>query len=890
MIKAHYPLSIITQLLLVIALLISAPLTADATPIDYSRAAKIAQKYITLPNGKNFKAQVSQRHSNSDTPYYIFNDAHGRGFVIVAGNDVMGEILAYSTENTLDTLNANPCVKWLLEGYRQTYDDVKDEKVAASQASPRAATFLQTVSPLLKTKWGQSHPFNAQTGYPYSGCVATAVAQMMYYYQWPTHGFGKNEYTVTYDQTTKSADFSQSYYDWDNMLPDYRYSVRATTIQENAVAQLMSDVGIASSMQYTPSSSGTQGFFAYQALQKHFDYTAAYVTRAIEGPSRFACILRQELLNGCPVYLEGRPANTASGHAWVADGFDENGLFHMNFGWDGQGDAYYSLTNLSLSQTGGEFQGKPLAFNRAITAILAHPNNGKYPDIDRELLESSPQLMFNEGGSLTLNGTEDKSFFPSQPQTVELNSFVNRGAPFKGDVGIAVCNDAGEYLRIFYSDDHANGGFTERIYGADHDGFMGTDYLVNQPLHVQIRLAGLSNGYYRLIPVCVSRNDDGTWSDFFRMKKAPTIEVELTDDAGRVSEVCSDDAQFQLMAQPRLSAAAERGGKVQAFFTVKNLNGVPRDCYMRVQLLDEHQEVVLDSRVDECTEIEGFSDAEIPITISLPTNLSPGRYEVKLLLSADKEGTLFYPIHKIHDKDVPCIEVVEAQEKPLMAKVEVFLADDSNNKIASGSVDLSQTSLFKLAVSLRTSEDKCYSGHITMLAEDTQTKERTYVKGIDDEVNVSSSYDVPLFSYWLRKDNLPWYDGHTYRLMVMGQLDGQDVELDNPEAAPYYLKREGNVLTLFQQDVVTGFSSTSTCLSTTKPFSVRRKGDDFIISAHDLFGVSMYNVSGRLVKRALSANGRQGVLSLRKLERGIYLLHIECDGGRHTYNEIVLVK
>lgn len=890
MIKAHYPLSIITQLLLVIALLISVPLTADATPIDYSRAAKIAQKYITLPNGKNFKAQVSQRHSNSDTPYYIFNDAHGRGFVIVAGNDVMGEILAYSTENTLDTLNANPCVKWLLEGYRQTYDDVKDEKVAASQASPRAATFLQTVSPLLKTKWGQSHPFNAQTGYPYSGCVATAVAQMMYYYQWPTHGFGKNEYTVTYDQTTKSADFSQSYYDWDNMLLDYRYPVRATTIQENAVAQLMSDVGIASSMQYTPSSSGTQGIFAYQALQKHFDYTAAYVTRAIEGPSRFASILRQELLNGCPVYLEGRPANTASGHAWVADGFDENGLFHMNFGWDGQGDAYYSLTNLSLSQTGNEFQGKPLAFNRAITAILAHPNNGKYPDIDRGLLESSPQLMFNEGGSLTLNGTEDKSFFPSQPQTVELNSFVNRGASFKGDVGIAVCNDAGEYLRIFYSDDHANGGFTERIYGADHDGFMGTDYLVNQPLHVQIRLDGLSNGYYRLIPVCVSRNDDGTWSDFFRMKKAPTIEVELTDDAGRVSEVCSDDAQFQLMAQPRLSAAAERGGKVQAFFTVKNLNGVPRDCYMRVQLLDEHQEVVLDSRVDECTEIEGFSDAEIPITISLPTNLSPGRYEVKLLLSADKEGTLFYPIHKIHDKDVPYIEVIEAQEKPLMAKVEVFLADDSNNKIASGSVDLSQMSPFKLAVSLRTSEDKCYSGPITMLTEDVQTKEKIYVRGIDDEVYVSPSFDVPLFSYWLRKDNIPWEDGHTYRLIVMGQIDGQDVELDNPKEASYYLKCEGDMLTLFQQNVVTRYSAAATSLPITTAFRVKREGDHLMISSHDLGCVSLYHVSGRLVKRVTSADEHQAVLPIRKLERGIYLLHIECDGGRHTYSDIVWVK
>ena len=182
-----------------------------------------------------------------------------------------------------------------------------------------------------------------------------------------------------------------------------------------------------------------------------------------------------------------------------------------------------------MSQTGGEFQGKPLAFNRAVTAILAHPNNGKYPDIDRGLLEGSPQLMFNEGGSVALKGADDKSFSTSQPQTIVINSFVNRGTPFKGDIGIAVCNDSGKFVRVAYSDDHDNGGFTERIYGADHDGFMGTDYLVNQPQHVQMSLAGLANGYYRLTPVCVARNDDGTWGDLFRMKKAPIIEVELTD-------------------------------------------------------------------------------------------------------------------------------------------------------------------------------------------------------------------------------------------------------------------------------------------------------------------------------------------------------------------------
>lgn len=211
-------------------------------------------------------------------PYYIYNDAQGKGFVVVAGDDDMGDVLAYSTEGALDTLQANPGVKLLLEAYRQTYDVLKEGRVMV-QRKARSGLFSKTVSPLLKSKWGQSHPFNAQTGYPYSGCVATAVAQMMYYYQWPAQGRGKNEYRVTYYNTMKSADFSQSHYDWANMLPDYNYPVSATKEQEDAVALLMNDVGVASFMQYTPASSGTQGIFAYQALQKNFDYTAALSPR-----------------------------------------------------------------------------------------------------------------------------------------------------------------------------------------------------------------------------------------------------------------------------------------------------------------------------------------------------------------------------------------------------------------------------------------------------------------------------------------------------------------------------------------------------------------------------------------------------------------------------------
>ena len=871
----HHAVAVLS---VIAGMLVAVSLTAHGKDINPQKAAQIAKRYVTLSHNNSAKAQTRGINRTTEAPYYIFNDARGRGFVIVSGDDEMGEVLAYSTERTLDTLNANPCVKLLLEGYRQTFEVLKEGKVIV-QGSTRAGQFSQTVSPLLKSKWGQSHPFNAKTGYPYSGCVATAVAQMMYYYQWPAQGRGKNEYNVTYYNTKKSADFSQSHYDWANMLPDYRYPVHATSAQEDAVALLMSDVGIASFMQYTPNASGTQGLFAYQALQKNFDYTAAYITRAVEGPSRFAEILRQELLNGCPVYLEGRPTGSASGHAWVADGFDKNGLFHMNFGWEGQSDAYYSLTALNLSQTGNEFQGKPLAFNRAITAILAHPNNGKYPAIERGLLETSPQLMFNEGGFFSLKDVTGKTFNPSQTITVEINSFVNRGNPFKGDIGVAVYDEGGILKQVAYSDDHASGGLTQRIYGADHAGFMGRDFLINQAQPVKISLAGLGNGYYRLIPVCVARKDDGSWDEFLPMKKAPIIEVELANGAARISETCTEDAHFQLMAQPRLADKAEQGEKVQAVFTVKNLNGVPRDCYLRVQLLDASKTVVLNTRADKATEIEGFTEAEIPIVLSLPSGIAIGRYEVKLETSTDEAETLPCPINNIHDKDAAYIEVVKAQERPLMEKAEVFLADDSNEKIASGSIDISRVPNFKLAVALRTSEGKSYEGPVSMFCEDIQTKEKIKIRGFDDHVTISSSFEVPLYSYWLRKSNLQLADGHTYRVIVMGQIEGKDVELKNPKAPTCYLKRKGDILTLYY-DVPTGIDTAPTA---TTSFDIRRDGNQLTVSGSDLRTLRLYNVGGTLVKQVSAMDGSYATISLQGLEQGVYLLRIEAGRQHHTY-------
>lgn len=866
-------------------LLTALPLASHAKDIKPLQAARIAERYIKL-TPESF-VRPATRAADVNTPYYIYNDARGQGFVIVSANDAMGEVLAYSTEETLDTLNANPCVKLLLESYRQTYEVLKEGDAMvlkqshiahnAADADTRSGLFTKTVAPLLKSRWGQEHPFNSLTGYPYSGCVATAVAQMMYYHKWPAQGKGRNEYTVNYYNTTKSADFSLSHYDWNNMLPDYRYPVNANTVQQNAVALLMNDVGVASFMQYTPSASGTQGAMAYRALQNNFDYTAAYVTKAVEGPTRFAEILRQELLNGCPVYLEGHPAGSASGHAWVTDGFDENGLFHMNFGWEGQGDAYYSLTNLSVSQSGSEFQGKPLAFNRAITAILAHPNNGKHPDIDRSLLESSPQLMFNEGGSLTIKDTDGKTFNPMQTLTVDMCSFVNRGNPFKGDIGVAVYDDEGNFHSVVYSDDHADGGLTERIYGADHNGYMGTDYLINQPQSISVNLANMPDGYYRLIPVCVARKEDGTWDEFLPMKKAPVIEVQLTGGSGRISETCSEEARLQLMAQPRLSAPAEQGSKVQAFFTVKNLNGVPRDCYMRVKLLDEDGTVVLSVRTDNATEIEGFTTSEIPILLSLPASIKPARYKVLLEITADEEETQPYPINNIHDKDAAYIEVIKAQPRPIMAQTEVYLADDTHAKIETGSIDISNGQLFKIAVSLLASEGRSYEGHIRLLAEDIVTKERIQINGIDDNVSVSSSFAVQLFSYWLKNSNQPFANGHTYRFVVMGEIDNEDMELNNPQQPYYYLKRQASIITISQ-----GTSTAIVSTPTDASVQVNRNGNQLSVSGNNILTIRLYNANGILLQQAPAIDDR-ATISLQDTAHGTYLLQVVTANQCSTY-------
>lgn len=264
--------------------------------------------------------------------------------------------------------------------------------------------------------------------------------------------------------------------------------------------------------------------------------------------------------------------------------------------------------------------------------------------------------------------------------------------------------------------------------------------------------------------------------------------------------------------------------------------------------------------------------------LDIPTDLAPARYEVKLEVTRDKEETDFYPINDIHDKDVAYIEVVKAEEKPLMAKMEVFFSDNSDEKVESGSIDMAQMSLFKIGVLLRTNEKLSYEGHVKMVCEDVESGETVAVNGIDDDVTVSSAFDIPLYSYWLRKSSVKFEDAHIYKVVMIGEKNGEEMELKVADAPDTYIKREGDVLTL-THDVPTGIGSAA---STVAPVSVKREGSQIVVSGEGIKSVSLYNLSGELITTSTSHH-----LTTSTLKPGVYVLHIEADKQTHVYKFIL---
>lgn len=210
------------------------------------------------------------------------------------------------------------------------------------------------VDPLLSDLWHQYYePYTLCTptidGEPcVAGCVASAMAQVMHYWQYPEHGYGSHTYVdSTGCKQILSCDFSQHAYNWANMLDDYE-GVNYSPSEGLAVAQLMADCGVAVNMRYGTGASGARSVYQPQALYEHFGYDKGMQMRFRDFYTldEFTLMLKRELSNGHPVLISAH--STSLGHAFVCDGYDERGFFHFSFGNpSGEGDAWIYLPYLT---------------------------------------------------------------------------------------------------------------------------------------------------------------------------------------------------------------------------------------------------------------------------------------------------------------------------------------------------------------------------------------------------------------------------------------------------------------------------------------------------------------------------------------------------------------
>lgn len=292
--------------------------------------------------------------------YYVFEKPANSGFIIVSGESETADILGYSDNGPFEYENIPDNFRAWLDACGAAVAGVRSGAgYGAVESKPlQAGEYAASVEPLLgDIMWDQSSPYNLlcpkdpeKGGHCVTGCVATAMAQIMRYHKWPVKGKGTNSYTTETLGINMSVSFSKSVYDWDNMTGIYNEN--STDAEKQAVALLMRDCGVGVSMDYTSYASGAQSSDVGKALVTYFSYdeNLQIYDREYFTEDVWLDMLRKELNARRPVYYSG--SSLGGGHAFVCDGYDTNGLFHFNWGWSGLSNGYFDVTILDPSSQG----------------------------------------------------------------------------------------------------------------------------------------------------------------------------------------------------------------------------------------------------------------------------------------------------------------------------------------------------------------------------------------------------------------------------------------------------------------------------------------------------------------------------------------------------------
>lgn len=351
-------------------------LTIHAAPVSAGKAAAVAQSFLkqTLQTKQSVKLELCTWDYDA---VYLFTPPQG-GWVMVAADDCARPILAYSLTGTLRTDALPVAMQNIVSDYQQEIEHVRNAKAIPcheewdmlAKGMSLQSVEEEEVGPLLTTQWYQKSPYNQLCpGYTMTGCVATAMAQVMKYWNYPAFGRGSHSYTDDSGYGTQSADFGNTCYDWDNM-PN-RLTGNSTAAEKTAVATLMYHCGVSVNMHYSTVYSGTTLVKCETALPDYFRYNRHDIRYRAKGQmsnDAWTDTLIAELRLHRPILYGGD--GPSGGHCFICDGFNAQRYLHFNLGEDGEGDGYYQVGAITYGA---------YSFNQANVAILGlHPEYGLY--------------------------------------------------------------------------------------------------------------------------------------------------------------------------------------------------------------------------------------------------------------------------------------------------------------------------------------------------------------------------------------------------------------------------------------------------------------------------------------------------------------------------------
>lgn len=448
------------------------PMVVMAGPRSFQQAKAIAEKQAALLGVTiDQKAMTKARKQGSkgeitlsQESYYVFPNANSKGFTIVSGDDRLPEIVGYSSQGSYDENNLPEGFVSFMKAYQNLYNKVNlgDAEALKNLAEIKAwrnkknasAASTSAVAPLLgNIEWDQTSPYNNMcpkydsVHVAATGCVATAMAQVMAYYKYPKQlkadipGYVNRWNGIPMEIPTITQE--EGVYDWDNMLPKYNKEANATQQQKDAVAKLMYHCGAAVRMSYGPESGAA---VSSSKLAKYFGYDADLMmdlSRSSFTLDKWMQIIDTELAAGRPVLYGGQ--SSENGHQFICDGKDENGLYHINWGWSGNQNAYFDLSILNPEKGGTGSGSAADGFNRYCTMTIGiAPDNGV---VDAPLAQI-PSISVYEADYVVITKGTRKSKSDKFEFTQQV-TFVNQvKQAFKGFLGLGILQKDGSYKLV----------------------------------------------------------------------------------------------------------------------------------------------------------------------------------------------------------------------------------------------------------------------------------------------------------------------------------------------------------------------------------------------------------------------------------------------------------